>query len=305
MSLNRTIQLEDISAAPAANTAGQIVITCPRGYRYRGIRLRLANSSNTTFNASSITEIQMRQGGGIQRRVSGLRLDALNALNGSAFASQTFGSSGTDYQRILPIFFEEPWRTRIKVNSVDPNMLAWKTAWLPENKPFQIVLSVAALGSGVAATISAEADIADDDDGKQNPIIKWNQDEASINTTVANISNVDNGLKAGEAITQISIFNAADARVPSIVRFEAGSTVIKQDQPINSITTELINAGMSPATANAIANAAHIVMDKNDALDDALAVGFRSSLLKVTYAGSSGASTAPIVTQVFGMPNLS
>ena len=288
---------------PAANTAGQFLITLPRGYRYKNITLKLANSANTTIASSAITAIEVRMGGGIQRRITGARLDALNALNGAEYASQVYGSSGTDYARHLRVFFEEPWRTRIRNTSVDPNMLGWKTGWLPANKPLQLAVTVAALGSGVTAAITAEAEVTDDDDGQPNPIIKYLSEEANANGTTVNITNLDNGLKADDRIVQVSAFNTTDGSPKTVtaVRLEVGSVTVKQDQSINALTTELINSGMSPATANAIANAAHIVFDKNDALDDTLPVGFNSSLLKLTLSAAS-AATLPYVTQVFGMP---
>lgn len=306
MALNRTIQLEDISAMPQANTAGGVLLTCPRGYRYKNITLKLKNSANTTFNTSSVPLAEVRGGGGIQRRVSLTRMDAINALNGVEYASQAYGVSGTDYERHIKFYFEEPWRTRIRKDSVDPNTLGWKTGWMPANKPLQIALQVAALGAGVAAMITAEAEVSDDDDGKENAIIKWNQDEANANSTTVNVTNLDNGLKPGEGIVQISAFNTTDGtpRVPSVIRLEAGTTVIRQDQTIRALTTELIGAGMAPATANAIANAAHLVFDKNDALDDALAVGFNSSLLKISLDAASSA-VMPYVTQILGLPNKS
>lgn len=304
MAFNFLAKVEDITSMPAANTAGQVTLTIPRLGRVKKIRLRFANSANTTFNLSSITRIQMKLGGGIQRRTSASRWDALNALNGAAYASQAYGTSGTDYERFLSLYCEEPWRTRIRTNSIDPTALGWNTLWTGSNKPMQVILDVAALGAGVQAAISAEVEFDDSDNGKENAIVKWEEDDYSTNNGIASIANIDNGLKSGEGIVQISSFTTPAGTTPTAVRFEWGKTVIKNDQTIRSLNNELISAGMAPATADAIVAAAHIVLDQNDALDDALAVGVASSLLKV-WLSATTATTLPVVRQILGMPNKS
>ena len=304
MAFNFTSKVEDITAAPAANTAGQMTLTIPRLGRVKKIRLRFANSANTTFALSSVTRIQMKLGGGIQRRTTASRWDAINALNGASYASQAYGTSGTDYERYLTLYCEEPWRTRIRTNSIDPNALGWNTLWTGTNKPMQVIIDVAALGAGVTAVISAEVEFDDSDNGKENAIIKWEEDDYNTNAGIASIANIDNGLKTGEGIVQISAFTTPAASTPTAVRFEWGKTVIKNDQTIRSLNNELISNGMAPATADAIVAGAHIVLDQNDALDDALSVGVASSLLRVSLSAAT-ATTLPIVRQILGLPNKS
>jgi hypothetical protein len=300
--LNRTIQLEDITAMPAANTAGQFVINCPSGLRYKNVTIKMKGSTNATIASSAITGLEVRLGKGIQRRCTGAQLDATNALNGAEYASQAYGSTGTDYERHLKIYMEEPWRTRTLNNSVDPNMLGWKTQWAGQNNALQIAVTVAALGSGIAPVFSAEAEVSDDDDGKPNAIIRWHQDNATPNGTLISIANLANGLKSDDRIVQLSVFDGAStAGVIDTIRLELGPVVVKQDQKLRALTTELINAGMAPATANAIANAAHIVFDKNDSLNDSVPVGFNSSLLKLTYS-TAAVGAVPYITQVLGSP---
>lgn len=304
MAFNFTVNVEDVTAMPAANTAGQVTFTLPRLGRLKRVKFKLANSANTTFNMSSITRVQCKLGGGIQRRTSGVRWDALNALNGATYASQAFGSSGTDYERHATMFFEEPWRNRIRSNSVDTNALGWNTLWTGNNKPMQIILDVAALGSGVQAAISAEAEFDDSDNGKENAIVKWEEDDYTTNSGIASIANIDNGLKTGEAIVQISAFTTPASTTPATVRFEWGKTVIHNDRTIRSLNAELISAGLAPATADAIVAGAHLVFDKNDALDDALIVGVANSLLKVGLSATTS-TTLPVVRQILGLPNKS
>lgn len=304
MAFNFTAKVEDITAMPNANTAGQVTLTVPKLGRVKNVRLRFANSANTTFALSNITQIQMKLGGGIQRRTTAPRWDALNALNGAAYASQAYGVSGMDYERYLTLYCEEPWRNRIRQNSIDPTALGWKTLWAPSNKPMQIILDVAALGAGVQAAISAEVEFDDSDDGKEGVIVKWEADDYNTNAGVASIANIDNGLKAGEGLVQISAFTTPAATTPTQVRLEYGKAVIKNDQSIRSLNNELISYGMAPATADAIVAGAHLVFDKNDSLDDALAVGVASSMLKVTLSGAA-ATTLPVVRQILGLPNKS
>ena len=305
--INRTILLEDVSAMAGQDAAAVITINCPRGYRYKDITLKARRSNNLTLTtAQAFGEIQVKMGGGIQRRADCVKLDAINGLNGAGYASQLVGTSGTDMQRHLKIFMEEPWRTRIRTNSVDTNALGWKTGWLSSNKPLQISVAMPAAGAGLTWSLSAEATISDDDDGKTNAIIKWEQSVMNA-AAITTMSNLDNGLKADDRIVQLSIFDGTTALgVLSTVRLEVGSIVIKQDQTALALSSELVAAGMSPATAIAIAPSHHIVFDKNDALDDTLPVGFISSLLKLTYVtGSEPTGSVPYVLQTFGAPNRS
>ena len=304
MAFNFTAKCEDITAMPAANTAGQVTLTIPRLGRVKNIRLRFAKTANTAILLAAITRIQVKMGGGIQRRTSATRWDAKNALNGAQYASQSYGVSGTDYERFLTLYFEEPWRNRIRSNSIDSAALGWKTLWTNSNKPLQVILDVAALGVGVQAAISAEVEFDDNDDGKENAIIKWEEDDYNANAGVASISNIDNGLKAGEGIVAISAFITPAGTTPTAIRFEWGKTTIKPDQTIRSLNNELSSAGLFPATADAIQVGAHVVLDKNDALDDSLQVGVASSMFKVTLSGAA-ATTLPIVWEILGLPNKS
>lgn len=294
--INRTIQLEDITAQASGGT---FVINCPAGLRYKDITLKLRNSGNTTVASSVVAGFEVRLGKGIQRRGTGVQLDALNALNGAGYASQAYGTSGTDYERHLKFFFEEPWRTRVRNSSVDPNALGWKTGWAGQNNALQIAVT---LGAITAPMITAEATVSDDDDGKANPIIRWNQDNATPNGSLVAVANLSNGLKSDDRIVQLSVFDGTTtAGVISTIRLELGPVVLKQDQTLRALISELINAGMAPATANAIANGAHIVFDKNDSLDDSIPVGFISSLLKLNYS-TNAVGAVPYITQVFGNP---
>lgn len=300
--INRTIQLEDIASPPPAG-GGTCIINCPRGYRYKSVTIKYKRSDAVASAIAHITEVQVRMGGGIQRRATGVQIDAINALNGAAYASQQYGAAAAGNELHLKIYFEEPWRTRIRANSVDNNQLGWKTGWLPSNKSLQIAVTMASMA--VAPVMSAEAEISDDDDGQPNSILKWNSDIANYAGQVVSLSNLDNGLKADDRIAQLSCFDPTGATADSAVhRLEVGSIVVKQDQTKRALITELIHAGMSPASATAILAGSHIVFDKNDALDDTLPVGFISSLLKITYAGTLS-SGMPYITQVFGAPNRS
>ena len=122
------------------------------------------------------------------------------------------------------------------------------------------------MGAGIAPVITAEAEITDDDDGQPNPIMRWNTDFANINGSLVNIPNLDNGLKPDDRIEQISIFDGTTiAGTLATIRMEVGSVVVKQDQILRALTSELRKYGMDPASSVAIANAAHLVFDKNDA----------------------------------------
>lgn len=302
--INRTIQLEDISGIPGAGASGTALITCPRGYKYKRITLIYGDGDsavNTAPPLANIGEIQVRLGGGIQRRMTATQLDAINTLNGAAFTSRTdpinvIGSS----RRHLCIHFEEPWRTRVRNNSVDPNALGLKTLWAPPNKPLQIAVTFPL--NAAATFITAEAEVTDDDDGQPSPFIRWNSDAITNTATLASASNLDLGLQKDDRLIQISTFVPAANLVGT--RLEFGSVVVKQDQTQAALVTELTVAGMNPAGADAILAGNHIVFDKNDALDDAPPVGFSSSILKYTLTGA-GAGTLPSITQVFGAPNRS
>lgn len=306
--VNRTIQLEDIVGVPAANQQGTVIITVPRGPRVKRIILKVGRSdtaNNAAVPIATLGEIQLRMGGGIQRRVDATKLDAENANNGAEYASQSFPNAvGASGRRNLPIFFEEPWRTRVTKKSVAMEELGWETGWLPANKPLQIAVVIPALGAGVVPVLTAEAVVDDFDSGAPNAIIKWNTDDFPINGGTLNVTSLANGLKADDRVVSISAYNGTGGGSVNTVRMEVGPVVVKQDQGINELNGELTGYGMSPATANAIANAARIIFDANDALDDTLPTGFASSLIKFGLtAGAAG--SLPLVTQIYGMPNRS
>src|SRR5690348_5945828 len=88
-----------------AIAAGQTA-TCilELGKRYHVIWLELSDTNGVTLASGNlIGEIRVLLNGKVQRRMTGVELNALNSLNGPAYAVKTAGVPGTAaYRTYLP-----------------------------------------------------------------------------------------------------------------------------------------------------------------------------------------------------------
>ena len=177
--------------------------------------------------------------------------------------------------------------------------LGWKTGWLPETKPLQFYIP---LQAGITPVLYVIAEVDDNDDGKPSRIMKYFTEDENVNSATANLQNIAKGVKSGDRFSQISLFNTSDAKTPQSIRLEIADTVVYEDISIKTLQT--INEGgrMDVAGANAQANGAHLVFDKNDALDDTIPANFSKSLLKVGLSAAAANATMPYVTQRWGLP---
>lgn len=299
------MQLLDIKNVVAGGIA---IITAPRGYNYKRIILTAGNSAAANANAPATVDvifdntrhIQAKMKGAIQRTHRVNHLAACNALNGAEHAPNFYAGAANGEGRCdVTLYFEEPWRNRIRNNSIDPNVMGWRTKWLPETQPLQIYVPLMA---GITPALTAVAEIDEDDNGTPNRIMKWFSEDDVVATATANIMNFSKGVKDGDRFSQISAFNtSANARTPQSVRLEIADALLFEDIGINTLRT--INEGnrLDVAGANAIANGAHLVFDANDSLDDTIPSNFAKSLLKIGLSAADN-GTIPTVTQRWGIP---
>jgi len=114
---------------PSPNTvsaSATSLISCPVGpaYRYRAIHIKMGVLSGGTAVAatalptgSSTTagyggDIRLKINGRVQRLHSCAQLAKLNGINGTAYATSTWGAATASkkYGQVLTIWFAEPWR---------------------------------------------------------------------------------------------------------------------------------------------------------------------------------------------------
>lgn len=123
----RKIILPSPNSVSASATS---LISCPVGpqYRYRAIHIKmgilgtaaaavaataLPTGSGTTAGYGG--DIRLKVNGKVQRLHTAAQLAKLNAINGTLYAVQSWGGSGTNtpgkkYGQTLTIWFAEPWR---------------------------------------------------------------------------------------------------------------------------------------------------------------------------------------------------
>ncbi|HLP75711.1 MAG TPA: hypothetical protein VK327_02225, partial [Candidatus Paceibacterota bacterium] len=141
----RKVQISDISIA-----AGVITVNFPVGPRYKRLCFELGDSGAGNGNApamTAISELSLKLGSGIQRRLSGAKLDFINTENGSQYAARdsvTGGANGTGRKQ-FSVYLEEPWRKRNDY----ANGLAWQTGWLGDKQVFQAKLITTGLTTPV------------------------------------------------------------------------------------------------------------------------------------------------------------
>lgn len=122
----RKIRLPSPNTVAASSTS---LISCPVGpaYRYGVIHLqlgvvqsgggastRLPTGSGTT--AGYVNDIRVKVNGKVQRLHTAAECAKLNAMNGTLFVTNTYGTSAAskEYGQVLSIWFREPWRKSLK-----------------------------------------------------------------------------------------------------------------------------------------------------------------------------------------------
>lgn len=307
MSASRNIQILDVRNVVAGGIA---VVTCPRGYNYKKVIFTVGNTAAANVNAPALNtiiggRIQMKAGGAIQRTVDPLQYAAIVAKNGGGFAIQSMAGNTNGLPNVngagrteFTMYFEEPWRTRVRNNSVDPNVMGFRTGYLPETKPLQFYVPLAA---GVTPVLSVVAEVDDDDNGTPSRLMKFFTEDEVVAGATANLMNLNKGVKPGDRFSEISVFNTSDAKLPVSVRLEIADTVVHEDIPVSTLRTLNRANGLDVDAANAIANGVHLVFDANDALDDTIPSNFSKSLLKIGLSAAA-AGTMPYVIQRWGLP---
>jgi hypothetical protein len=115
------------------------------GMRYHIFWLILGNNAvAANALANLVGEIRVKVNGKVQRTHTAVELNALNAVNGAAYAEKTSGTDGqADRRHYLPIFFAEPWRK----GNYEAQVKAWNAVGISS---LQIEVDIVA---GLAAPI--------------------------------------------------------------------------------------------------------------------------------------------------------
>ncbi|MGO8839474.1 MAG: major capsid protein P2 [Limisphaerales bacterium] len=293
----RRIQLKDITAAASGKTA---IIKCPIGPCYRGIFLEMGNTAAGDAHgpaASALAnEIRVVLGSTPQRRCTAAQLDVINTAMGAAYASDAYDGTGNGLGlRHLPIFFYEPWRERISNSSVDLNALSWTTNWLGANDVFQVEIDLAA----ITPALSAYAIVDDTTSNGPRGIVKWYPKDYGTTAATLSIASLFQGIKAGDLVSQISLFDTSDAKTVTLAQLDINGKR-RWDLSANEQLTLLKKRNMNPA-----AGAYHIVFDHDDALNDLEpTAGVTDSLLQLTLSAASN-GTMRAISQRLGMPDAS
>src|SRR5581483_6902842 len=213
----RKIQLSDIVNVGAGKT---VLISCPKGPRYKYIGLQIGNTAAGNGNAPTagaiIDQINIILGSGVQRHVTGANLDIINKAMGkdadySAQAVITGGANGTG-RTIVPIFFEEPWRKRLDYQ----DGLAWQTGFLGTNDVFQLQVK---LQGGITPDLTAFAVVDDFYNGKgPHPIMKWSSEDAPTTSSIKSLENILQVYPKDDMLSQISLMQTSDAQTISAIR---------------------------------------------------------------------------------------
>jgi len=103
---------QGISSQAAGGTVTTATCDLTLGLRYHALWLELGDTGGTTLASGNlIRDIRLKVNGKVQRTHSGVELNALQSVNGAAFALKTSGTPGAAaYRTYLPIWFSQPWR---------------------------------------------------------------------------------------------------------------------------------------------------------------------------------------------------
>lgn len=307
MSTPRKIKLNDVTV-----TAQKIIINCDPGVVYDKINLIIGNpaagNGNAPTIAATIGAVEILMNGQRQRYADPSHMASEAALFGANYAPSSYAAgvgglpAGNGNGRLhFPIIFKEP-RSRLREDSVDTGTLGWKTKWLPKNKPLQIII-VNVLGAGIS--VEAEAQVRDDDDSDKtgpNRIIKMDSFDNVLGANPSTLNNWAKNIPTGDKFVALSLFNSSGGKTVDKVYLEAGGAKFYEDTLKASLTTEAKDSDLDPAGADAVANAARLVFDRNETMNDVLPA-FDNSILKVTTSAAANGEGLVILTQRYGFPN--
>lgn len=177
----RKIILPSPNTVSASSTS---LVSCPTGpnYRYRAIHLKagvlsggsavaataLPTGSGTT--AGTVNDVRLKINGRVQRLHTAAQLAKLNALNGTLYTTQTFGSAAISkkYGQTLSLWFAEPWRKSLG----QMDALAFPSSMV---NTLEIEVDFAAMvANGVSYNLAAWAEVDGEDPDpihKNGPVV--------------------------------------------------------------------------------------------------------------------------------------
>ena len=260
------------------------------GLRYHVIWLVLGNNAVAANGiADLVDDITVKINGKPQRQMTGVQLNDLNGLNGSAFLAKATGTAGQpDRRHYLPIFFAEPWRK----NQGEVPALAVRANGI---ESFQVEVSVK---TGLAAPIVQGYFEFDYDDRPIGVLQKWTRQDVSAVGLARDILTLDKR----EFIESIHLFPTVEGtpKFVKLVKFTANGEEIRD--AISHLENQALLLGREMVPDVSATPRYDLVFDYDDPINGALpASGLKEMTLKVEWNAAAN-GTMPIIVQRTGPP---
>lgn len=256
------------------------------GKRYHVIWLELSDSVGTTLASGNlIGEIRLLVNGKVQRRMTGIELNALNSLNGTAYALKTFGNPGTAaYRTYLPIWLAEPWRK----NPADVSNPAWNASGI-DSLSIEVDLKSGLTSPNVTGFYEWDNPV-----GNLGAIAKWiRQTFGAVGTS----QDIDT-LTKRDFIQQISLFATSDGHYVNKVRLTAGGVQMRDLLDYKENQSILMGRELLPDSSNT--PRFDVVFDYDDPINGALPTNIGGAqiselTLHIEYDAAANGSQVAII----------
>lgn len=257
------------------------------GLRYHALWLELGDNGGTTLASGNlIGDIRLKINGKVQRTHSGVELNALQAVNGSAFGLKTSGTPGAAaYRTYLPIYFSQPWR---KV----PADVGRTSIFAGGIESLQLEVDIKAGLTSPVLTGWFEYEPLNSGE-RLGALVKWIRQSLAATGTTQTFSNLDKR----DFIEAIHLFPTVEGtpKYVNLVQFSRNNEYVTDKITTLENQATLLGREMQPDTA--ATPRYDLVFDYDDPINSALlAEGLREMSLYVEYnAAASGTMIAMIL----------
>lgn len=276
----RKAVLPTFNSVPASGSAGTATVDLPLGIKYGIIWLEFGDDSATTLASGNLVgDIRVKVNGKVQRNHSAVQLNAINNLNGTAFAAKIKGAT-TAYRTYLPIFFAEPWR-----KDVNQMMLpAWNAVGI---QSFQIEVDLKAVTCATNTRIQGFYEWAPAT-GPIGSIAKIIRQSLPAVGTIQDYNTLDRR----DYLQSIHMFTTSDSKCAIKAKLTADGNIVHDLIDAQQNQAILLAREMNPETGTN--NPRYdIVFDYDDPINNALDAGRLSELTLHaefgTYTTATGA----------------
>jgi len=264
----------------------------PLGNRLLAVILEIGSGADLTYD-NILDDIYLKVNDNVQRTMTALELNELNAANGAQYAARVVNVAAVGADRTyLPIYFYKPWAKLAR----DQEGSAWTTDWMNSLR------LEAVIKAGVANPVLNAFYVFDNvtNGGKPQYIEKWIRTDLPA---VGSRNSHPSAIERKDIITQISIWDPAAASSISRVKIKGGGVELV-DLYRQQIGADLqhyaeMTAGMAaePATAGRL----DIAFDGDGLLESGLpAASYPSLVLDLEYLAAANGSCRAII-QRFGL----